>query len=89
MPALNLKSDEAHRLARELADLTGQSLTDAVIDALKRRRDELRTQRAPDSAKVERLLDYGRRFRARLDDRPVPASTDMSDLYDDETGLPR
>jgi len=34
--ALNIKSDEAHRLARELAEATGSSLTDAVTTALRR-----------------------------------------------------
>ncbi len=34
--ALNIKSDEAHRLARELAEATGSSLTDAVTMALRR-----------------------------------------------------
>ena len=31
---MNLKDDEAHRLAGELSRLTGQSLTDAVKPAL-------------------------------------------------------
>ena len=34
--ALNIKSDEAHRLARELAETTGSSLTEAVTTALRR-----------------------------------------------------
>jgi antitoxin VapB len=34
--ALNIKSDEAHRLARELAEATGTSLTEAVTTALRR-----------------------------------------------------
>ncbi len=89
MPALNLKNEEAHVLATEVASLTGQSLTDAVIDALKRRRDQLRAEAGPDPAKVQRILDYGRRLRAGLGDRPVAASTDWSELYDDATGLPR
>ena len=33
--ALNIKSDEAHRLARELAEATGCSLTEAVTTALR------------------------------------------------------
>jgi antitoxin VapB len=33
--ALNIKNREAHRLARELADKTGNSITEAVTDALR------------------------------------------------------
>lgn len=35
--ALNIKNDEADRLARELAELTGETLTDAVIESLRER----------------------------------------------------
>ena len=34
---LNIKSEEAHRLARTLAQATGTTLTDAVITALRHR----------------------------------------------------
>lgn len=33
--ALNIKNQEAHRLAKALADATGKTLTDAVTDALR------------------------------------------------------
>ena len=35
--ALSIKNPEADRLARELADLTGEGLTEAVIKALEER----------------------------------------------------
>ena len=35
--ALSIKNEEADRLARELAALTGEGLTEAVINALKER----------------------------------------------------
>ncbi len=35
--ALSIKNPEADRLARELADLTGEGLTEAVIKALQER----------------------------------------------------
>ena len=35
--ALNLKNDEADRLARELAGLTGETITEAVVVALRER----------------------------------------------------
>jgi len=44
--ALSIKSDRADRLARELADLTGESLTDVVITSLQRRLADERRVRA-------------------------------------------
>jgi len=44
--ALSIKSDHADRLARELADLTGESLTDVVITSLQRRLADERRARA-------------------------------------------
>ena len=35
--ALSIKNERADRLARELADLTGEGLTEAVINALEER----------------------------------------------------
>jgi len=35
--ALSIKSPEADRLARELADATGETITDAVIGAMRER----------------------------------------------------
>ena len=40
--SLNIKNPEAHRLARELAEATGGTLTDAVTEALRDRLDEVR-----------------------------------------------
>lgn len=37
--ALNIKSDEADQLARELSGLTGETITEAVTQALKERLD--------------------------------------------------
>lgn len=43
--ALNIKNEEAHRLAKALADATGKTLTDAVTDAL---RHQLRAENGND-----------------------------------------
>ena len=43
--ALSIKSEEADRMARELADLTGESITDAVTAALRERLDAERLAR--------------------------------------------
>jgi antitoxin VapB len=36
LPALNIKDPEAYKLAKEIAQLTGKSLTRVVIDALRK-----------------------------------------------------
>jgi antitoxin VapB len=45
--ALSIKSEEADRLARELADLTGESIADAVTTALTQRLEVERIARHP------------------------------------------
>lgn len=37
MPVLNIKNEKAHQLASELAKITGQSLTDTVLQSLQER----------------------------------------------------
>ena len=81
---LNIKTDEAHRLAQELAHLTGETMTAAVTQALRERLQRIREERAGDLA--ERILAIGRDCAARLKE-PLRAS-DIDDLYDDD-GLPR
>ena len=39
--SLNIKNEETHRLVRRLAELTGQSQTSAVEEAVRRRLAEL------------------------------------------------
>ncbi len=51
--ALSIKSDEADRLARELAAATGESLTRAVVVALEERLDRQRVRQG--QAMVPRL----------------------------------
>ena len=79
---MNIKDPEAHRLAREVADATGESLTAAVTISLRERLERLQGQRVS-----ERLLEIGRDCAKRL-----PASVrgvDHADLLYDERGLPR
>jgi antitoxin VapB len=82
---LNIKNQEAHRLAAELAKITGESLTAAVTTALRQRLDRVRQEKAPSLA--DRLLEIGRDCAARLEE-PV-RSADHADLLYDERGLPR
>jgi antitoxin VapB len=82
---LNIKSEDAYRLASRLAELTGESLTTVVTRAL---RAELeREERARDvEARVARVMEIAREIRAHMRE---PVSSDTNWLYDDETGLPK
>jgi len=85
--SLNIKSDEAHRLTRELARLTGESLTEAVTTAVRERLDRVRRGDATVEDRAEALLAIGRDTADRL-----PAAVrniDHGELLYDERGLPR
>ena len=48
---MNIKNAEAERLTRELATLTGESLTEAIIHSLEERLERLKGRRStPDLA---------------------------------------
>jgi antitoxin VapB len=83
--ALSLKDPEADRLAREIAERTGETLTGAIVIALRERLARLRARprRRPLS---DELREIGERCAAlpTLDDR----SEDEILGYDD-SGLPR
>lgn len=84
VPTLNIKDPEVYRLAAELADKRGTSMTAAVRDALA---DALSRREAEVAARIARLEDISRR--AAL--IPVPDDIEIRsdhDLYD-EDGLPR
>lgn len=80
--ALNIKSEEAHRLARRLADLTNRSMTQAVTEALR----EAVARRAPAAQARRDLLDRISRHAAAL---PILDERAPDDIlgYDDH-GLP-
>ncbi len=85
---LNIKSDEAYELASRLADLTGQSLTTAVTEALRKQVQAEEKLREKD-AMFRDILALGAEIKAVLDKsegEPVTSNHDW--LYDDETGLP-
>lgn len=82
--ALNIKSAEAEKLARELARRTGESITDAVTMALKERMARLSQRRAKRSL-ADELDEIAKRCAALpvLDQR-----TPDEILGYDENGLP-
>jgi antitoxin VapB len=63
---LNIKNDEAHKLATELAKLTGENLTSAVTLALRERLAREQRRRKTDEA-VARLMKIGSRYAALPD----------------------
>lgn len=81
---LNIKSDEAHRLATELAARTGESLSRAVTEAVRERLARLTETPA---SRTERLLAIGRDCAARLD--AATLTIDHGDFLYDELGLPK
>jgi len=82
--SLNIKSPGAHELAREVADITGESLTTAVKEALRERLERLRGEDVAPLA--DRLMAIGRDCAFRL---PEPyRSADHADLLYGDDGLP-
>ena len=81
---LNIKGEDAYRLASELAALTGESLTAAVTVALRERLERERRERDIETRR-RRLTELATEIRAHMRE---PVSSDHSWLYD-ENGLPR
>ena len=67
--SLNIKNAETHQLARELAALTGDSMTGAITVALRERLERERRVRSVES-RVEDLQIVARRCALLLDDGP-------------------
>lgn len=56
--ALNIKNEEAERLAAEVAELAGESKTGAVKEALRERRDRLELERVGKEKRRQDLLRF-------------------------------
>lgn len=65
--ALSLKDKETDRLARAVASLTGETLTDAVRVALAERLERIRVGRGERAQLAEQLLAIGRQCAALPD----------------------
>lgn len=72
-------------MARQLARLTGESVTEAVTVAVRERLERIRRKQA--GSLSERLLTIGRDCAAHL--REPYRSIDHAELLYDERGLPR
>ena len=83
---LNIKDAETVRMARELADATGQPVTQVIRQALER---ELQRREADKQAYMSRLREIAREFRAHMPEelRGLTSKEWMDSIYD-EDGLP-
>lgn len=85
--SLNIKNDETHELTRELARLTGESLTQAVTTAVAERLERVRREHSDTQLRAAALLAIGRDTASRL--RAPTLDTEHGELLYDERGLPR
>lgn len=84
---LNIRDPEVHALAREIAEATGETMTQAVKGAL---RERLERVRVVHEAEQERRLAAIREFVARFQAAPVIDPRSPEEIWDyDENGLPR
>ena len=81
--SLNVKDPEADRLAKAIAHETGESLTQAVTNALRERYEHLQKRRA--KASVDELRAIAERAAAHVK-RPY---RDHAEFLYDECGLPK
>lgn len=83
--SLNIKNEKTHRMVRELARLTGESMTAAVDQAVRERLEKVRKNR--DCGLAERLLRIGKDCASRW--KEPYRSIEHGDLLYDEKGLPK
>jgi antitoxin VapB len=82
--SLNIKNEEAHRLARELANATGESMTVAVSEAIRERLERVRSSK---KEMAERIMEIAKEC-GPLWKEPY-RSIDHGDLLYDEKGMPK
>ena len=83
--ALSIKNDLTERLARQLARVTGESMTEAIQNALEERLERLK-QRSRSQILTNQLEEILR----RVDQLPVLDSRTVDEILGyDEHGLPR
>lgn len=82
---MNIKNKEAYELTKQLAKLTGESLTTAVTQAVRERLDRVGRERGQNLA--DRLLVIGRDCAAHL--KKPYRTIDHGEMLYDERGLPK
>ena len=85
---LNIKNPETHRLVRRLAELTGESLTGAITEAVRERLERVEREQSREW-RLKRMRDIAEETGRLLKDAPWDSTTFADELYDKETGLPK
>jgi len=96
-PQLNIKDAETTRLVRELIELTGETQTEAVRNALRQRLERTRTEREAQAKHTEedRRREFGKvwakiqKIQERIRRRGFAANMLTDDDLYDENGLPK
>lgn len=86
--SLNIKNPETYRLVKELADATGESMTEAVTVAVRERLERIAPARSEEEIEAEarRIVEIAAEFGSRFPSGYLEHAID--DLYDDD-GLPK
>ena len=84
--SLNIKNEETCRLARELADLTGETMTGAITIALEERLERERHERSVE-ARLQEMRSISNRCAKLLREAGPPV--DHGEYLYDDRGLPR
>lgn len=85
--AINIKSPEAEKLVRELAELTGESITDTIQHAV---RERLTRERLRKLGSVERSWGRVQRIQERIAGiAPISSQEPDEVLGYDSRGVPR
>ena len=85
--ALNIKDKETHRLAKELAEQNGETLTRAVNTAIRQRLEHQKRVSAS-KGRLERIRKIVEITAPLMKDGPSSKEF-FDEVYDDETGLPK
>ena len=83
---LNIKNEQTCRLARELARLTGETMTGAITVALRERLEREKRDRSVET-RAQELRAIAERCAELMG--PGPLAAEIGDLLYDERGLPK
>ena len=81
--SLNIKNEEAHKMAKEITEKTGESMTKIVTDAIREKRDRIIGKSKAE--RLEAMRAISRRTAPLLKD----VETDHAKLLYGEDGLPK
>lgn len=87
MPTLNIKDEEAYRLARRLADDNETSMTAEVLQALRERAARSHADKKPKAGLAERIIAFSKTTSPHF--KGSDRTRDLFENLYDEDGLPR